>query len=78
MKQESPYKEIIAKLNERRVEVEENDGKYKMKKGMSLIHQKDRGRDLNNWGIILPEDASNRNFVLTELHVIPHSLHHCV
>ena len=72
---ESPYKEILEELSEGRIEVQKNDEKYKMKRGMLVVHRKDQDVELDYWRTVIPDDIAVKNFVVTELHAVPYSLH---
>ena len=40
-----------------------------------MVHQEGQDSDVDYWRVIIPDDVSTRNFVVTELHNIPYSLH---
>ena len=48
---------------------------YKKKKGLLVIHQETQDSDIDYWRVVIPDDIDTRNFVITELHNIPYSLH---
>lgn len=71
LKRESPYKEIIAKLNEAKFEVEKNGENRKIKRNVGCTSERSRARFGLMENIILPEDVLTKSFVLTELHAVP-------
>ena len=42
---------------------------------MLVVHQKNQSEELDFWRMIIPDDDAVKNFVITELHDIPYSLH---
>ena len=48
---------------------------YKIRKGILVVHQKNQNEELDFWRMIIPDDNAVKNFVITELHDIPYSLH---
>ena len=40
-----------------------------------VIHQETQDSDIDYWRVVIPDDIDTRNFVITELHNIPYSLH---
>ena len=75
LKNERPYNSIIAELEAGKIEVKEKDEVYRMKKGMLVVHQKEQNTDFDFWRAIIPDEVAVKNFILTELHSIPYSLH---
>ena len=49
-----------------------------MKRGMLVVHQKEQNTDFDFWRAIIPDEVTVKNFILTELHSIPYSLHPCI
>ena len=62
-------------MEEGKTEVKKNDDVYKIRKGMLVVHQKNQSEELDFWRMIIPDDNAVKNFVITELHDIPYSLH---
>ena len=75
LKEESPYDVIMAELEEGMTEVKRKNEVFKKRKGMLMMHQENQNEELDYWRIIIPDDHSVRNSIVTELHVIPCSLH---
>ena len=75
LKKESPFDIILAELEEGKTEVKRNEDVYKIRKGMLVVHQKNQSEELDFWNMIIPDDNAVKNFVITELHDIPYSLH---
>ena len=75
LEKESPYMEILAELGEGRVEIKKNKEKFKIKRGMLVIHRDDQDTDLDYWRMIIPDSTSVKNFVVTEMHAVPYSIH---
>ena len=75
LKKESPYDSIIQELEAGRVELKRNDDVYRMKRGMLMIHQNNQDNDFDFWRMVIPDNVTVKNFVMTELHAIPYSLH---
>ena len=75
LKEESPYDVIIAELEGGMTEVKRKNEVFKMRKGMLMMHQENQNEELDYWRVIIPDDYSVRNSIVTELHVIPYSLH---
>ena len=75
LKNERPYNSIIAELEAGKIEVKEKDEVYRMKRGMLVVHQKEQNTDFDFWRAIIPDEVAVKNFILTELHSIPYSLH---
>ena len=75
LKNERPYNSIIAELEAGKIEVKEKDEVYRMKRGMLVVHQKEQNTDFDYWRAIIPDEVAVKNFILTELHSIPYSLH---
>ena len=42
---------------------------------MLVMHQAGQGEELDYWRMIVPDDVSTRNFIVTELHAVPYSIH---
>ena len=40
-----------------------------------MVHQEGQDSDVDYWRVIIPDDVSTRNLVVTKLHNIPYSLH---
>ena len=72
---ESPYQEILKELSEGRIEVQKNDEMYKMKRGMLVVHRNDQDSELDYWRTVIPDNISVKNFVVTEMHAVPYSIH---
>ena len=49
--------------------------KFKMKRGMLVIHKDGQDTDLDYWRTVIPDNTSVKNFVVTELHAVPYSIH---
>ena len=47
LKNERPYNSIIAELEAGKIEVKEKDEVYRMKRGMLVVHQKNKIQTLN-------------------------------
>ena len=62
-------------LEEGKTEVKRNEDVYKTRKGMLVVHQRNQNEELDFWRMIIPDDNAVKNFVITELHDIPYSLH---
>ena len=75
LKNESPYDEILRELENGKIEVKRNEFVYKKKNGMLVMHQAGQGEELDYWRMIVPDDVSTRNFIVTELHAVPYSIH---
>ena len=75
LKNERPYNSIIAELEAGKIEVKEKDEVYRIKRGMFVVHQKEQNIDFDFWRAIIPDEVAVKNFILTELHSIPYSLH---
>ena len=67
--------EILAELKEGRVEIKKNKEKFKMKRGMLVIHKDGQDPDLDYWRTVIPDSTPVKNFVVTELHAVPYSIH---
>ena len=72
---ESPYAEILAELNEGKVEVEKHGEKYKIKRGLLMIHRNEQDTEIDFWRTVLPDSVPVRNFVISELHAVPYAIH---
>ena len=75
LKKESPYMEILEELGEGRVEIKKNKEKFKIKRGMLVVHRDDQDTELDYWRMIIPDSTSVKNFVVTEMHAVPYSIH---
>ena len=75
LKNERPYNSIIAELEAGKIEVKEKNEVYRMKRGMLVVHQEGQNTDFDFWRAIIPDEVTVKNFILTELHSIPYSLH---
>ena len=75
LKNERPYNSIIAELEARKIEIREKGEVYRMKRGMLVVHQNEQNTDFDFWRAIIPDEVAVKNFILTELHSIPYSLH---
>ena len=75
LKNERLYNSIIAELEAGKIEIKEKDEVYRMKRGMLVVHQKERNTDFDFWRAIIPDEVTVKIFILTELHSIPYSLH---
>ena len=42
---------------------------------MLVVHQEQKNTELDCWRAVTPDDTAIKNFVVTELHDIPYSLH---
>ena len=42
---------------------------------MLVVHQEHQNAELDYWRAVIPDDTAMKNFVVTELHDIPYSLH---
>ena len=63
LEKESPYMEILAELKEGRVEIKKNNEKFKIKRGMLVIHKDGQDTDLDYWRIIIPDSTSVKNLL---------------
>ena len=75
LKNERPYNSIIAELEAGKIEIKEKDEVYRIKRGMLVVHQEEQNTDFDFWRAIIPDEVAVKNFILTELHSIPYSLH---
>ena len=67
--------EMIEELQNEKKEIKRKGEVYKKKKGLLVIHQETQDGDIDYWRVVIPDDIDTRNFVITELHNIPYSLH---
>ena len=67
LKNESPFDEILKELESGRVEVKRNNEKYKMKKGILVVHREDQDDEVDYWRTVIPDSTSVKNFVVTEM-----------
>ena len=67
--------EILAELGEGKVEIKKNKEKFKIKRGMLVVHRDDQDTDLDYWRTVIPDSTSVKNFIMTELHAVPYSIH---
>ena len=65
----------MAELEDGKIEVEQSGEVYKLRKGMLVVHHKTQSDELDYWRMVIPDDNSVTNFVVTELQAIPFSLH---
>ena len=75
LKSESPFDEILKELEGGRIEIKKNNEKYKIKKGMLVVHREDQDSDVDYWRTVIPDSTSVRNFVVSEMHTVPYSIH---
>ena len=75
LKNESPFDEILKELEGGRMEIKKNDEKYKIKRGMLVVHRENQDSEVDYWRTVIPDSTSVRNFVVTELHAVPYSIH---
>ena len=75
LEKENPFMEILAELKEWSVEIKKNKKRFKMKRGMLVVHKDGQDTDLNYWRIIIPDSTNVKIFVVTELHAVPYSIH---
>ena len=75
LKDESLYSDIFVELDSGKKEVRRKGEVYEIKRDLLVVHQEGQDSGVDYWRVILPDDVSTRNFVVTELHNIPYSLH---
>ena len=75
LREESLYSDIFVELDSGKNEVKRKGEVYKRKGDLLVVHQEGQNSDVGYWRVIIPDDVSTRNFVVTELHNIPYSLH---
>ena len=75
LEKESPYMEILTELKRGGSRNKKTKEKLKMKRGILLIHKDGQDTDLDYWRIVIPDSKSMKNFVVTELHAMPYSIH---
>ena len=75
LREEGLYSDIFVELDSGKKEVKRKEEVYKRKRGLLVVHQEGQDSDVDYWRAIIPDDVSTRNFVVTELHNIPYSLH---
>ena len=75
LRDESLCSNIFVELDNGKKEVRGKGEVYKIKRDLLVVHQEGQGSNVDYWRVIIPDDVSTRNFVVTELHNIPYSLH---
>ena len=75
LKIETPYCDIIQRIEEGTSEVLVGDLKYKMRGTMLMAHHKDQSEENEYWRVVMPESNEIRRLVIAELHEIPFMAH---
>ena len=75
LRDESLYSENFAELENGKSEVKRKGEVYRKKRDLLVVHYDGRDGEVDYWRVVIPDDVSTRNFVVTELHNIPYSLH---
>ena len=71
LKTETPYCDIIQRIEEGTSEVLVGDLKYKMRGTMLVAHHKDQSGKNEYWRVVMPENSETHRLVIAELHEIP-------
>ena len=75
LKTETPYCDIIQRIEEVISEVLVVDLKYKMRGTMLVAHHKDQSEENDYWRVVMPKNSEIRRLVIVELHEIPFMAH---
>ena len=75
LKIETPYCDIIQRIEEGTSEVSVGDIKYEIRGTMLVAHHKDQSEESEFWRVVMPESSGIRRLVIGELHELPFMAH---
>ena len=68
---ETPYDEIIQKIEDGDREVRKGDLVYKLRGNMLVAHHQEQSEESEYWRVVVPDSSEIRRIVIAELHEIP-------
>ena len=76
LKQEILYKDILNEMEStERNEIIRGKEKYKLQKGLLMIHVIGQPEDVQYWRTVVPDDVDVQTLLVRELHSVPYSAH---